>query len=55
MTEPDEKPIADVLAQQQELEDDNFAEPELPAEADPADVLDQRLAVPDPEEDRDYG
>lgn len=54
MTEPDEKPIADVLEQHQELDDEEVTEPELPAEADPADVLEQRLAVPDPEEDRGY-
>ncbi|WP_236791307.1 hypothetical protein [Amycolatopsis sp. GM8] len=53
MTGSDEKPLADVLEQHQDP-DDEAGEPDLPTEADPADVLDQRLAVPEDDE-HDHG
>jgi hypothetical protein len=54
----DEKPIADVLEQDQEL-GQGGTEPELPVEANPTDVAEQWRPVGDPEdpdeEERDYG
>jgi hypothetical protein len=65
VTDPDEslgteQPVEDVLEQRQEVTAVRpDLDPGLPAEADPADVADQRRALGGPddldEEDREYG